>query len=597
MLSRVSNQTRAITTRDILFPAPVRGWVQSGNITTAGRDQAEVLDNIFPTAQGAELRSGASVYASIGASIVRLFTYSAGTDSTFAATASGIYNADRINAGGAAFADVAGLVSGDWSEVQISTSGGQFVFVVNGVDHAHYYNGTDWNAIAGVAPFNVPYDALSAAFTVGETVTGGTSGATATIIGITQSSATAGILKVGTITGGPYQNNEALTSALGAATANGASTAAPSVSITGIATTSLKQCWLFKERIFAVEKNSMSAWYLPTKSIGGAATEIPLGAVFRRGGELLFGATWSLDSGSGIDDVCLFVTSNGEIAVYNGTDPSSAATWELVGVYDISQPLNKHASFKAGGDRAILTRDGIISVASALRQDRAALQVSAITAPIEDAWIKAVANGSNAFQITATLWQSKGKLIIGVPVSGQNVSYVSNAKTGAWCRYTGWDVRCSTVANDTLFFGTNSGDVMHGETGGDDNGLAYTGVYVPKFTTANGTAVKSVNFAWATVRTNGSPIFSMKAMSDYEVSSIVAPQPIVVDAGSTWGTGVWGTFIWGGSSETKTYTIHKTVRAKGYSFSAGLAVTSNAVVAPVFEILSTGVRYENASPL
>lgn len=597
MFNRVTRQTRAASTSDIMFPAPVKGWVQSGNITTAGRDQAEVLDNIFPTAQGAELRGGSGTYADVAAAIVRMFVYSASEDSLFAASASGIYDADRINGGGAAFADVSGLSSGDWSDLQISTAGGQFSFIVNGFDPAQYYNGTEWNPISSVAINDVPYDALASAFFVGETLTGGTSGATAMIIGIRQTAAGEGVLRVGAITGGPYQDNEALTSASGAATAAGASASGSAITITGIATTSLSQAWLFKERIFAVEKSSLSVWYLPVKSIGGAATEINLGSVFRNGGSVLFGATWSLDSGSGIDDVCIFVTTNGEIAVYSGTDPSSSTTWALVGVYEIAPPLNKHASFKAGGDRAILTGDGIISVASALRQDRAALQATAITYPIEDAWKEAVANGSNAFPITATLWQSQAKLIIGVPVSGQNISYVSNAKTGAWCRYVGWDVRCSAVSGDKLYFGTSTGKVVEAETGGDDDGMAYTGVYVPKFTTAKSAGAKSINHAWATIRTNASPTFAMKAMTDYEVTGIQAPSSIDTDSGAAWGVGAWGTFTWGGAEDTRTFTVHKTVRGTGYSFSVGLSVTSNRTVAPIFEILSTGARYENASPL
>ena len=118
---------RVQSTRDLQFPAPVKGWVKSGNITTAGRDQAEVLDNIFPTAQSGRLRGGSTVYANIGAAIVQLFTYSSGADRLFATTAGGIYDATRVSIGGAVFPDVAGLGSGDFSTTQISTAGGEFI--------------------------------------------------------------------------------------------------------------------------------------------------------------------------------------------------------------------------------------------------------------------------------------------------------------------------------------------------------------------------------------------------------------------------------------------------------------------------------------
>lgn len=596
MLHRAATQNRVPVTRDMAFPAPVKGWVQSGNITSAPSDQAEVLDNFFPTAQGARLRGGSSAYADIGAAVVRLIVHSSGSDRLWAATASGLYNADRINGGGAVFADVAGLNSGDWSAAQISNASGQYTVAVNGTDHAQYYNGTAWQPITTAAVNNLSYDALVTAFAVGQTVTGGTSGASATIVGITQASATTGTLRLGAITAGPFQDNEALTSATGAATANGASAAGSAITITGIATASLSQVWLFKERLFFVEENSLSVWYLPVKSIGGAATEIDLGAVFRKGGSLMFGATWSLDSGSGLDDVCIFVSTNGEIAVYQGTDPASSSTWALTGVYDIAPPLNKHAYFKAGGDLAILTDDGIIPVSEALKKDRSALQAVAITYPIEDAWKAAVANATTAFPVTATLWQPQSLLMIGVP-GADNVAYVANARTGAWCRYTGWDVRCGATANGLLYFATNAGLVLEGETGGNDNGSQYTGKYVPKFTTAGYPGLKIVNHAAATFSSNGTPTFKMVGLSDYSVPSISAPNAMTTDEGSVWGTGVWGTFVWGGASSPQVYTVWKGIRAAGHAVSHAFLVTSNQQPLPMLEILATRIRYEAAAAL
>ncbi len=595
MFSRPRN-SRVPSTRDMGFPAPVKGWVQAGNIAAGQPDQAEVLDNFFPTAQTARLRGGSSVYATIGAAVARLLVHSSGSDRVFAATAAGIFDADRIASSGVAFADVAGLGSGDWSATQISTGGGQFLIGVNGVDHAQYFDGTNWNPISTVAVNDLSYDALTTAFVVGQTVTGGTSGASAVVLGITQTSATAGTLRLGAITLGPFQNNEALTSASGAATADGASAAGSAITITNVATAALNQVWLFKERLFFVEKDSLSVWYLPVKSLGGAASEIDLGAVFRRGGRLMFGATWSLDSGSGLDDVCIFVTTNGEVAVYQGTDPASAATWSLTGVYDISAPLNKHAFFKAGGDLAILTLDGIIPLSEALKRDRAALQAVAISYPIEDAWKAAVANATTAFPVTATLWQSQAMLLIGVP-GRTSTAYVANARTGAWCRYTGWDVRCGAVANDDLYFGTSDGKVMQGETGGSDNGAQYTGIYVPKFTTAGSPVKKVLNHAGATFLCAGVPQFRMVGLADYVVPSLTVPQTVVSNESSTWGTGVWGTFVWGGSAAAEPFDQWKTVRAVGHSISHAFLVTANQAPKPIFEILSTRIRFETAAAL
>lgn len=595
MFDRTAGQQRTQTTSEVVFPAPSKGWVQSGNITTAKLDQAEVLDNFFPTAQAARLRGGCTVYADIGTSIVRLMAYASTVDDMFAATASGVYDADRINGGGAVFADLAGLGSGDWSYTQISTGGGQYMVAVNGVDWAHYWNGSGWYPITDANVSDLPYDTLSAAYTINTTVTGGTSGATATVRAITQTSATAGTLRVGPITG-TFQNNETLTGSGGSGLVNGTATANTStITITNIATTALSQVWLFKRRLFFVEKNTLSVWYLPVDSVGGAAVELDLGPVFRKGGVITFGATWSLDSGSGLDDVCIFVTSLGEIAVYEGTDPSSASTWSLVGVYDIAPPLNKHAYFKAGGDLAILTADGIIPVSAALKQDRAALQAAAISYPIEDAWKTAVANTiSTSFPISPTLWQQQSMLLIGVPEANAT-AFVANARTGAWCRFTGWDVRCGVVSNEILFFGTNAGEVMQAEDGGNDNGVQYTGIYVPKFVAKGGRMV--ANHAGLTFRAGGTPVVKMVGHSDYKVTSVSAPSAMGSTDGDVWGTGVWGTFIWGGDASSENYTVWKAIRAEGYSIAPGVYVTSNQSTAPIFDLYATRVRYEAARNL
>jgi len=589
---------RARATQDVVFPAPVKGWVRSGNITTAAPDEAEVLDNFFPTAQGARLRGGSTEYADIGAAVVRMMAYQGASADLFAATASGIYDCDRIAGGGAVFADVAGLSSGDWSATQISTSAGDYMVAVNGTDYAHYWNNSAWNPIAAAAINTVSYDALTADFAVGETVTGGISGASATILSITQTSATEGVLKLGAITSGPFQDNEALTDgATGAATAASASAAGSSIAITGIATTSLTQVWNFKERLFFVEKDSLSVWYLPTGALGGAATEIDLGAVFRRGGKLLFGATWSLDSGAGIDDVCLFVTDQGEIAVYEGTDPSSATTWALAGVYDIAPPFNKHSHFKAGGDVAILTADGIIPASAALRKDRAALQADAVSYPIEDAWKEAT--DSTSYPVNATLWQSEALLLVGVEADGDTPqAFVANARTGAWCRYTGWDVRCSAVSANSLYFATNAGKVMKAEASGQDDGAGYTGCYVPKFQEFGVGQVKIANHAGLTFRASGEPVFRLAAFSDYEVGDISAPTTTGITTGqSVWGTGTWGVFVWGSTADAETYTRWAAVRAAGYSLAPAVKVTANTTAAPTFEILATRLRFETGNPL
>lgn len=510
MFQRAFDRQRAAVTRTLTFPAPTGGWVQSGNIVAARPDQAEVLDNFIPTAQGARLRGGSTALDDAGAAVVRLFTYASGAEEFFAATASNIFDATNV-AGGS----LRSVTSGDFSTTQISTAGGEFLVGVNGADNGFTYNGTTW----------------------------------------------------------------------------------ADISLTGVASTALSQVWLFKERLFFVEQGTQSAWYLPVESIGGAVTELNLGSVFAKGGSLLFGATWSLDSGSGLDDVCLFISDRGEVAVYEGTDPSSASTWSLVGVYEIGKPLNKHAFFRAGGDLAIVTEDGIVPISEALRKDRAALQAIALTYPIEDAWKEAIANRTSVYPISATLWQSGTLLLIGTPATenGVAVSFIANARTGAWCRILGWDVRCAAVYDDELYFADANGLILKADTGGDDNGTAYSGFYVPKMQDMG--VLSGATAAQVMYRAPSQLTINLYAHSDYQVDDMQVPVPSTTESGAAWGTFVWGTDVWGGSTGVYTFEEWQSVRASGYSVAPGLTVTSNQSEKIDLDLLLTRLRVEQGFAL
>jgi hypothetical protein len=79
------------------------------------------------------------------------------------------------------------------------------------------------------------------------------------------------------------------------------------------------------------------------ESVGGAATEINLGSVFRLGGCIMACYTWTIDAGNGADDHFVILSSNGEVAVYRGTDPSDATAWSIVGVFVLGRPIGRRS--------------------------------------------------------------------------------------------------------------------------------------------------------------------------------------------------------------------------------------------------------------
>ena len=364
--------------------------------------------------------------------------------------------------------------------------------------------------------------------------------------------------------------------------------------ITGVTSADLSAVWSFKNRLFFTETGSLKAWYLPSLSIAGEANSVDLGGVFKYGGTLLFGGTFSRDAGSGLDDFCIFVTENGEIAVYQGNDPSSATDWSLVGVYKIGKPLGKNAFFKAGGDVAIATDDGIVSVAAALNQDRAG--ITPITYPIEEAWRDIINERAfSGFPFQTILWQKQSMLVVAVPAFTGLVAYclVANSKTGAWARYTGLDMRSIAVLGDKCYFGTPDGLVVELETGGADQDTSYACVCIPRFDMLGVPAEKSAVAQRVVARTNFGFSLQLFASSDY-VYDIPAPLPADPDENDgAWGSGIWGTTQWGGVSDTKTATTEwQSVAAMGHALSPGIQIASGRDTEPDLELVSLHLQYQ-----
>lgn len=368
------------------------------------------------------------------------------------------------------------------------------------------------------------------------------------------------------------------------------------IAITGVNTADLEAVWKFKSRLFFIEKGTMSAWYLDPLSVGGGATEYPLGGVFTVGGSLLFGATWSLDSGSGLDDVCLFFTDKGEVAVYEGTDPDAAETFSLVGVYRIGRPLGKNAWFKAGGDIAVITDDGIVPISAAIKTDRAALKGSAITYPIETAWRQIVREREgNVFPFTAALWHSETMLMIGVPTYGSfsPVCLIANARTGAWARFTGWDTRDVIIYDDKLYFGTADGTIFQGDTSGADNGAPYSAVVIPRFDSLGTPDEKSAIHARMVARANNAFTPQLFANADYEVNVPTALNADPDTSSNIWDAGIWNTSTWGASTDTKQRQSEwQSVDGNGNALTAGLQITSGRIAAPDVELIRLDLQYE-----
>ncbi len=541
--------TRRQVSRTLSVSAPVGGWNARDPIAEMKKTDAITLENFFCTPYDVQLRYGYSNFVTgISGTVNTLASYSppAASVKLFAAAGANVYDASNAGAVGAAV--VGSNVSDKWQHVNFGTAGGNFLVMANGSDLPLVYNGTSWGNIFAAA-FNTAVTSITSVGTLA-TVTMANphnlkTGMQVVVSGFTP----AGYNGTYTITvTGASTFTYVLAGALGVTTVTGIVTPATNFAITGVAPASLISVTAFKNRLFFIEKTSTRAWYLPVLSIGGAAAQLDFGSLFSRGGYLMAMGTWSLDAGYGMDDYAVFVSSEGQVAVYKGTDPAAAATWALVGIYDIGSPIGRRCLMKYAGDLTIICQDGLAPLSKALMSSRVNSQ-EMLTDKIQHAIGDYIVAYSANFGWETVLFPKENMLLMNVPVNGgTSVQVAMNTISGAWSRFTGWNAACWELHGDNLYFGT-SGKVCKAWDTTADNGTNINFNAQQSFNYfGSGSQLKKVNMVRPIIATDGTPTILFGVNVDFDTSDpqgnpSFAPyaQAVAVWDSSTWdGASVWG---------------------------------------------------------
>lgn len=410
---------------------------------------------------------------------------------------------------------------------------------------------------------------------------------------------------------------------------DGATWASNTPAITGVSTADINQVWSHGNRVWMVKKDSKTAHYLGVDAISGAVSTFSLQGVFQKGGKLLFGASWSQDSGSGSADRCVFVSDQGEVAVYGGTDPSTASDWQIFGVYNIAPPLGRFAFEKVGGDLLIMTVNGIVPMSEVVAKDPAALTATSVTRFIEPDWKEATAQ-QRTKEWQFLKWDDANLGIVSVPSDTQTVSgssvwgstfvwgvtpwgdgwtievptatprcFLVNLQTGRWCLIKGWDCRSMAVFNGQFYFGTSIGQVVQGDRGGSDQGKPYECrlafwpsrfdyVGLKQFLQASAAFEHSTSF---------NPVVSMSV--DNALSWKNTPDfPQEDGLASLWDTALWDNpdSVWDAKSEKRVRTTKWTsLNRKGRVGAVMLQMAFNNSTTPDVEFTDVTLTYERGS--
>lgn len=320
-------------------------------------------------------------------------------------------------------------------------------------------------------------------------------------------------------------------------------------SLTGINSNDVTHVSLFANRIILCKLFSLSFFYLPLNSVGGAASEFDLGAVFRKGGYLVATASWTMDAGDGIDDRFVAISSEGEIVVYQGSDPSSATAFSLIGRFDVGKPIGKRCFLRYGGDLVLITQDGVWPLTKALLNATVSRK-EALSDRIQNAFqAYAQTYGTPSyFGWQGVLHPIGPALLINVPVgNSQSYQFVMNTISGAWCRFTGWNAECMMSSNNRLFFAIGR-NITLGWTGDNDKNTDIVARAKTAFVygAARGRQ-QQVALIRPVLSTGESLETQMGLTTDYADDGALSTTTLdYVAALALWDVSIWDTSIWGG---------------------------------------------------
>lgn len=350
-----------------------------------------------------------------------------------------------------------------------------------------------------------------------------------------------------------------------------------SPALTGLTTTSIIGVFQFKGRLVFLEKNSLSFWYLAAGAAGGALTKFDLSGVAKKGGFLMAGASWTMDAGDGIDDRAIFVTSEGEVLVYQGTNPSGASTWALIGVYDVGRPLGRRCLQKLGGDLVVLTQNGAFPMSAALLSASIDYKL-ALSFKIENAFTDAARIFGSTFGWCAYVYPAQSALVVNIPKAedGEHEQYVMNTITKAWCKFKEWDAEDFGILDGQLYFvtGTKVVKAWSGRIDGTNDIVAYGKTAFSYF--GKTSQSKQFKLFRPVLAVNGPLSFLTDIDVDFNDTPISGTATYSVVSGAQWDVNNWDQSYWAAGLEVVKYWTSPD-EYTGYAASGKVKIATNSL--------------------
>ena len=241
---------------------------------------------------------------------------------------------------------------------------------------------------------------------------------------------------------------------------------------------------VWQNRVWFVQRDTGYAFYGGVGALYGALQPFTFGGRFKSGGDLRGLYNWTIDGGSGSINSLVAISGGGDVVIYQGTDPSSAASFGLKGVWSLGGggvPAGRRIATDFGGDVLVLSTVGLIPLSRLVSGNPVFDRSQYATQKVANLFNQAASAGRMLPGWSVYLHPEDNTLLVNVPQpDGTMQQLAMSLATKGWSIYRDMPVMLSNGAwGGQLYFGTTDGRVCVNTDYLDGVTLATPGAYTP----------------------------------------------------------------------------------------------------------------------
>lgn len=331
--------------------------------------------------------------------------------------------------------------------------------------------------------------------------------------------------------------------------------------------------WVWKNRVWFTVKDSSKVYYLDTvDAITGTAVEFEMGSLLTHGGNICAGMSWTMDAGIGIDDFLVVIGTEGDVGVWQGTDPTSATTFGLKGVWYVGPVPRKGRFYTSyGGDVMILSELGLVPLSRLVNGQFSVDLSQGPSAKVQPVLSPLISKLKDLASFDMQVITAQEILLIKLPIQGQFYQqYAMNLGTGAWCTLENMPMTACCLYDGNFYFATDDYRVARGFYGELDQvavdgslGEAVQGDIQPAFN-AYDTPGQLKQFVQARpiFICKQPPAIKLRLNTQYSLRGVAGFPSFTAGVNSNWDEGIWNLARW--SSSSNVYEVWVGIRGLGY---------------------------------